>query len=62
MWHVGLKDKRDEFLNWQDWHWKLRPLLLQVILFFKTKNLKIQEVWWPNQRWHRSAEADMQGD
>jgi hypothetical protein len=62
LWPVGPKDKRDDFPKGQVWHWKLRRLLLQVILFYETRNLEIQEVGWPSRWCHRSAEADMQGD
>jgi hypothetical protein len=34
LWLVGPKDGHDDFPNGQAWHWKLRRLELQAILFF----------------------------
>jgi len=62
LWPVGPKDKHDDFPKGQLWHWKLRCLLLQMILFFEINNWKIREVGWPSRRCHKSAEAEVQGD
>jgi hypothetical protein len=62
LWLVDPKDRHDDFSSGQLWHWKLRRLLLQIILFFETNNWKIQEVGWCSRRCHKSVETEMQGD